>query len=586
MTAPTVAPAGWRRIAADHAKALTLLATALVAAVVALPILVFPQLDPDDYRYLDLVRRLRAGSVDWLSASIVENRWDHLWWVDSEAVVRFFRPALMLSYLGDDLLHGGHARGLLLTNALLYIATCLVVAVLLRRLLPPFSAVLGSVLFAAFAAHAETIWYVAGRNETLAALGFLGGLCLHAAPGRARRLAPACYAFALTAKELTLPLPVLALAYDRFVAGRAPTLLGCLRAAPALWAGYAAIALLYLALRQGVIAAAGGSDLVYPYFVAPGRPDFALHVWHQLRSYGENLLLGAVTPPFLRADQVAAHTSALGGVLVCVLPVAVFALLRRDARAWWFAALAFCTWLPTSVVYVSERYAFLPSFAVAGIAGLCVARLAAVRAGALRLSAPAAAVVLLWTAHQASVLHRKNRVISQTPHGAVAVHEHLAGLRDRIPPDRPIYVLGLPLDVFGAQFLHHLARVALDDPRRECHVLTVLPDPHDWPQVQSTAVRKVAPDAIEVRGTPALMLHSRWQFPWTGLAAGTEIARARTGCRVRILEGEPTRCTAVRFTLPRPVDECVFLRFTLLASSVPMPHGALVRHGSLDIIKP
>src|SRR5688572_16127965 len=98
------APHAGLAFALRHARLLTLAAVTVVVAFVTLPIFTLPQLDADDYRYLDLVRQLRAGRVGWVMASIIENRWDHLWWIDCEQAVRFFRPTLMLSYLADDLL--------------------------------------------------------------------------------------------------------------------------------------------------------------------------------------------------------------------------------------------------------------------------------------------------------------------------------------------------------------------------------------------------------------------------------------------------------------------------------------------------
>ncbi len=552
-----------------------LAAVTLVVILLSASIVVVPQLDADDYRYLDLVQQWRAGQVDLRQASIIENRWDHLWWIASDQVVRFFRPTLILSYLFDVVVHGGSARGMLITNGLLYLATCLLATLLLARIVRHTGATaLASVLFAGFAAHSETIWYIAGRNETLAALGFLLALWLHTGSGRARYLALPCYLFALASKELTLPLPLLALLLDRLVNRRAETWIACVRTQLTLYAGYVAAAAGYLLLRQYVLTSAGGSDLVFPYFVAPSRPDFPLHLWHQLRTYGENLLLGGITPPFLRADQVATHTTWFGTLLTCTAAPTIVWWLRRDPRAWFCVALAVCTWLPTSVVYVSERYLFLPSFGVAGIAGLAIVR------------APRVFGVLVgvWCAHQGAWLFHKNRVISQMPHDMTAVHEHLAKVAATLPPGKPIYVLSLPTDTFGAQFFANAVRVVLRDHKRECHVLSMLPD--DLVGMRSASITRRSPHEFEVRGVPLLMQHSPWLFPWTTLATGTRVTRARLGCEVEIVDGDVDHCRAVRFRLPRPLDDCVFVRFALPSTHAPMLKGALIREGRLDIIKP
>jgi hypothetical protein len=552
-------------------------AVAFVVWLVVKPIFAVEQLDPDDYRYLDLVGQLRAGRVDLLSACIVENRWDHLWWIDSTDVVRFFRPALVLSFLADDLAHGGSIQGLLATNAMLYLGACLLAAALLLRLLRRgLAAGLAAAWFAGCAAHAETIWYVSGRNETLAAIGLFAALLLHGSEGRRRWLAVPCYALALLAKELTLPFPLLALAFDRLVSARAPTWRQCLRGRAGLYAAYVAVALAYLAARQSVLAAAGGTALVFPYFVSPARAGFLAHVWRQFRSYGENLLLGSITPPFLHAEEVGEYTSIGGTVLAAAVLLAAVIGLRRDPRTWWLALLAVTTWLPTSVVYVCERYLFVPSFAVAGAAGLAAAR------------APLAAgfAVLLWGAHQTSVLEWKNRVTSQTPHQGLGLHALVAALQPRLPAGKPVYALNLPADLFGAQFFGSLVRRVLGDPARVCHVLTISPE--NWFDLRSMDVRRVAADAVEVRGAPVLMRrHDHLQFPQVSLATGTRVERSRAGCAAHVLQGEPTHCQAVRFQLPLPLDECVLVRFVPPPPPpLPMTRGELIRAGRLEVLRP
>jgi hypothetical protein len=556
-----------------------LLAVAAAVAFVTQPIFVLPQLDADDYRHIDVVRQVRAGHLQPLTACIVENRWDHLWWIDSEEVVRFFRPTMMLSYFADELLHGSSAAGLLLTNALVYLACCLVAAWLLARLLrDTVAALLAGLLFAGFAAHAETIWYVAGRADSLAALAFLGTLALHLAPGRLRWLALPAYAFALATKELTLFVPVLALAADWLASGRAQGLLACLRARRGLYAGYAGLALVYLAARHLVLARAGGTDLPYPYFVVPSHPEFAAHLWHQVRTYGENLLLGGITPPFLRADQVAQWTSSGGTLLACAVPVGLAVLLRRDGRGWWFGLLAACTWLPTSLVYVSERFVFLPSFALAGAAGLVAAR----AAGAARVAA--LCLLAVWCAHQTWRLRLKNAAISQAPHDPIAIQEHVQRVAAKLPPGKPIYVLNVPSDVFGAQFFGSLVRVVLRDPARACHVLTIHPE--EPGALATSAVERAADAVLDVRGVPALMTRSRWTFPWTSLARGTRVSRPTVGADVEILEGEAEHCRAVRFSLPHRLADCAVLRFTLPDVRIPAPRGEVIRAGRLDLLTP
>ena len=57
------------------------------------PVLDKPQLEADDFRYLALVQQLQVNpDADLFGSMVVENRWDHMWWVGIEGKARFFRP--------------------------------------------------------------------------------------------------------------------------------------------------------------------------------------------------------------------------------------------------------------------------------------------------------------------------------------------------------------------------------------------------------------------------------------------------------------------------------------------------------------
>ena len=79
----------------------------LIVLGTAWPLFSNPQLESDDFRYLHSVQRLERDFFGhFLEASLVENRWDHLWWVDMKETVRFYRPTVVLSYWLDNLLYG------------------------------------------------------------------------------------------------------------------------------------------------------------------------------------------------------------------------------------------------------------------------------------------------------------------------------------------------------------------------------------------------------------------------------------------------------------------------------------------------
>lgn len=533
---------------------------ALVAGIVlwtCLPVLADPQLEPDDYRYLSLVRDLKLGRVSLLTASVVENRWDHLWWIDGDAVIRFFRPSLFLSFLLDDCVHGGSPRGLLATNVLLHLACCLLVTLLAHRLLRSGpGAAFASLLFAAFACHAEVVWYVSGRNETLAAMGFFAAALLHV--GGQRWLALPCFAFALFAKEPTVVLPFLLWLHDRVVARRGVPR----RADVGLWLAHAAVVAAYLALRH---CALGGDavPLSHPYFVGPTRPEFPAHVLGQLRNYGENLLCARMTPPFLRPEQILDHASVAGSITVGAAVSAITLLLGRVRLFWWLVAWALATWLPTTVAYVSERHLYLPSFGIAASAGLLLQQ--AIRIGpsarwwAHALAIALAAALGTWTWHQASELRAKNTLLMHAPRQAEAIARSLADLREQVASTRHLLLVNLPGDVFTAQFLEDQMRCVLGVRDLVCRVLTTLP--MCGPPAREVTVERLGAEDLRITGSPLLMTRDAMPFPWRRLARGERIHSERLGFSVEVARGDGRNCWELEFQLEQPVATWTVVTF-------------------------
>ena len=69
-----------------------LLLCTLAVFAAAWPALNNPRLEADDYRYLHHIQQGQAGTMGAIEAMTVENRWDHLWFMQEEGVIRFFRP--------------------------------------------------------------------------------------------------------------------------------------------------------------------------------------------------------------------------------------------------------------------------------------------------------------------------------------------------------------------------------------------------------------------------------------------------------------------------------------------------------------
>lgn len=536
-----------------------------------------PQLDPDDYRYLAIAS---APDASLASGWVVENRWEHLWWVDA-APVRFFRPAVITSFRLDGALWSVASGGFQATNVLLHaLCALLVVAVLRRWWGSPFAAWLGGLLWAALACHAETIWYLSGRTETLAAAGFLGALAAQAQPHRAlRRLAPLGYAMALLSKELTLALPLVALAADRWILGRGPTLGALLRADRGLYVAYAAVLVVWAGLRRAALGPDGAGSLPFPYFVAPDAPGFAAHVATQLRSYAANLVAGDLTPPFLQPAQLDAWLSPAGRWLAPALLLALVAAQLRRPAGRVLVGLALVTWLPTAPVYVSERYLELPSFAL-------VAALTAMVAGlARRRAAQAALVVVLagWGLLQARELGRKNAVMAEVPRAPAAVATRLADLGPGLRDGRPLLFVDFPGDWVHAQFLEDQLRVEWADPAVRARVLAPIGAPWTEP---APAVAAEGSARLHVRAAGALVDRREQLFPTVPLVDGTRVGGPRLGLTVTVVDGDGARARAIVADLPTPLAGWHVVRFVPPAGAEPdTTAGFVILGGRFELVR-
>lgn len=531
-----------------------------------LPILKTPQLDPDDYRYLHHLQQLEQDfSGNLLEASVVENRWDDFWWWNADEKVRFFRPTVVLSYAIDSWIWGpaDRAFGLLLGNLLIHLACVLLVALLLHLWLgtgPP--AFLASILFAGLWAHGEVIWYIAGRTDSLAALGFLGAFTLHNL-GRERRwlrwLAIPCFGLAFLTKELTIALPLLLLLQDGLLEKRYRTLGALFQGEAPLMSAYAICALGIFVLKQ-VALGDHGSALIYPYFVSPLRPDFATHLWNQIQSYSGNLFLAEATAPFATTATIAERHSGWGLLCLAAFLLSCLTFLRKDPRLPFFALFGFLTWLPTSFVYLSERYLYLPSVAFVALLGLLVARpTASVIKGLLQV------LLLGFVVFQAHALRTKNTWLAKAPRGPSNMARQLAQLPTKVPKGAQVYILNLPGDWLLAQFAQDQLRVQLRDPTLHVRVLTTMPGLETTGAAMGQGLRVEALDHHTLRLAGAMgatsrepvMERSRIPFPWRSFASGSEYTQP--GFEVRIQEGDKDHARVIDFEFAKPLSQSLFL---------------------------
>jgi hypothetical protein len=534
------------------------------------PALQAPRLEADDYRYLHQVRQLSTGGFrNLIETGIVENRWDHLWFVDEPGRVRFFRPTVVLSYGFDRWLWGSrYPFGLTLTNVIVHLACSLLVGFLLHRWLgsgPP--AFLSAALFAGLWSHGECIWYVAGRTDSMAALGFLGAFALHVA-GQIRPAlrwwAIPCFAFGLLTKEIVVAAPLLLLAYDRLVSGRHLSVPTLLRNQWALYATHVMTVAAVMLIKH--LALAGrSSDLVYPYLVSPLRPDFLAHVWLQARSYGGNLILTEWTVPVADAATVAVVHGWAGMLLGAALILVAGARLRHDGRLWFLLSFGVLTWLPTGIVYLSERYLYLPSVAYVGMIGLLVAScpVAWRSMAVLALSA--------YAAFHATELYRKHRIIMKQPGSIRELAGQLEPVRGDLVRGGHLLLVNTPGRLFEAQFIHETLRVLLDDPTLTAEVLTMMPEQHARPwrpgdpfvpaMGAGVDLRRSGEHSLVVEGKPAapgqrpqyVQDYDITPFAWVRL--DRPAAYRTPGLEARVHAGDALGATRLEFVLPKPLEQ-------------------------------
>ncbi len=519
---------------------------ALTVSLSALPALRRPRLEADDYRYLHHIQQWQAGRLGAIEAMTVENRWDHLWFMQEEGVVRFFRPTVVLSYALDWKLWGDHvAFGLTLTNVLIHLACSALVLLLMLHLLGDgLPALAAALLFAGLAAHSECIWYIAGRTDSLAAVGFLAAFILHVS-GR-RRWALPFFAFAFLTKELAVAAPVIFAAYDFWVLRRRPDW--------RLYAIYGALAAAVLILKKAALGGAG-SDFVTPYLVSPLSTGFLEHLWLQVRSYSGNLFAAEVTVPFADAQTVSMlHRPAVQFAGWSLFGAAAW-MLRRDRRFWLLLILGGLTWLPTSFVYLSERYLYLPSVAFAGIAGLA--------AGHFRKARPwLCALLILYAGFHSARLYSRHAEIAEQPGSVSEMLRQLEPVRGQLKTQDRLLLVNTPGLFVRAQFMQEILRVVFDKPALAVEVLTMMPGQNgtDWKTGDplplmgaGVQVRQVSENELVLSGRSGTLIQEpgHLAFSWVPLDAGVH-QTARLDAE--IVSGSPKGAVEIAFRFAEPLN--------------------------------
>ena len=389
--------------------------------------------------------------------------WSDLWtaltshfWAEVQERSQYYRPVVTASFFLDLKLWGLNPLGFHLTNVLAHMAVSLAVLALARRLTGSEPAAGGAgLLFALHPLHTESVAFVSGRTDILAALGVLLAVLGYAHSRDTGRRGPwigslVAFALALGAKEVAVTLPFVLALYD-WTQGefrREPLRLALARAL-ARYAPYAAVIAGYAAVRMAVLS--GIVDSAAPTWAPPlVRALTALKIigwyaWLTIAPYPANayyLIVPTALPPdatWWLAVGMLAMALALTAVAARRWPVAAFG-------AGWFwitlAPSAGVNFLALSDAIMAERFLYLPSVGFCLVGGLVIGRLlkdletGRGDSGAREVSAaPALALVLVVVAYGGLTLWRnedwKNdyrlylRMVETSP-GAALPHVNLA----------------------------------------------------------------------------------------------------------------------------------------------------------------
>jgi hypothetical protein len=339
--------------------------------------------------------------------------------------IAYYRPLVSLSYMLDFGVYGRDATvGPHLTNVLIHVLATIFVFFMVRRILgnafvAAWSATLGATIFAMHPIHVESVSWISGRSDPLAAALMLPAILLafrYRASGSVASLvcAPLLYLLALLSKEVaaaTLVLiPLLFMLVPRSAVDSSGTEERIKRrscvppSSRRLWislgGGFLLATVLYVVLRQSNDVGSGAS-LMLPVSEWPAR---------LLRSTAYYLLKIVVPPPqshVVPIEHVPGLAVSIVLMLVGVGMIAAAAVeWNRRGRASLLVSLLWfgLTLAPSMIVAlgrisetpVAERYLYVPSVALALAVGGVLVIVGSSRRGRAVSIPIAGAVVILY----------------------------------------------------------------------------------------------------------------------------------------------------------------------------------------------
>jgi tetratricopeptide (TPR) repeat protein len=289
----------------------------------------------------------------------------------------YYRPLVLVTYVVDRTAGGG-PLAFHVTPILLHATASILLLLLFRRLVDPYAALVGALVFAVHPVHVEVVAWMAGRAESIAAIGVVGALLawgrwLETARGPLLALGGMALLAGLLGKETALAGIPLAAVLPWVWPRRTP------KARPvALWIALTGATVAYLALRAAAVGTAAGIARPAPL------SETVRSALGALAFYVGQLVCPWVTAPVLTSVPADGAAVACGVAALVAFGAAAALALARGARltVWALAWVAVALVPPLVLVVraisetpIADRYLYVPSAGAALLLALGFARI-------------------------------------------------------------------------------------------------------------------------------------------------------------------------------------------------------------------
>ena len=286
-----------------------------------------------------------------------------------------YRPGYLLITLLNYSLWGNNPLGHHAFLLLLHLVNTCLVYVLIRKLIsgPAMAAAVGAALFALHPAKVESVAWISGVTDTLAAFFLLGAMLAHRSfivhPQKWQYLALSlfCFQAALWSKEVAFAFPLIVIAHDLIYSRRINRLTVAL---------HTVLVVAYLIARSLALGATGKWN-AFDFSHFPKAID-------RLLGYSELLVFPAHVPFYLQPpDTVSSLWGIIGVIVIATLAaffwrvfdinnrkVALFSLCWTTIFFWQAVLLAFYTHS-----YYAARFMYVPSIGMGIFLAACYAHI-------------------------------------------------------------------------------------------------------------------------------------------------------------------------------------------------------------------